>query len=194
MYLLVGMVTWRFFANGSMYTMGSIVGKSSLVTKIYLPREILTLSIALSNTISSTIEFLVLIPLLLLFGKGLPVTILLFPVLHVIYFLIVYGLGLLLSSLYVYFRDMSQIWEVAIQAGFFLCPIVYPLSVIPEQYQYIYSLNPMTVLIGMYRDIFIYGTIPGIYDFALVILFGVALIAIGSFTFSRLARRFAEVV
>lgn len=193
-YLLVGIVTWRFFQNGVSYTMGSIVGKPSLVTKIALPREILTLSIALSNMISSLIEFAVLIVLLLVLGNKLYITVLLFPVLHVIYFLIVYGLGLLLSSLYVYYRDMSQIWEVAAQAGFFLSPVVYPLSIIPAEYQSIYLLNPMTALIGMYRDIFIYGTIPGLYDFALVIAFGVVLIVIGSYTFGRLSRRFAEVV
>lgn len=193
-YLLVGMVTWRFFQNGVSYTMGSIVGKPSLVTKIFLPREILTLSLALSNMISSLIEFGVLLLLLLVLGNKLYITFILFPVLHLLYFLIIYGFGLLLSSLYVYYRDMGQIWEVAVQAGFFLSPIVYPLSIIPEQYQSIYLLNPMTVLIGMYRDIFIYGTIPGVSDFALVIIFGVAMIAIGSYTFSRLSRRFAEVV
>lgn len=193
-YLLVGMVTWRFFQNGVSYTMGSIVGKPSLVTKIALPREILTLSIAVSNTVSSLIEFAVLVVLLLVFGNKLYLTVLLFPLLHILYFLVIYGFGLLLSSLYVYYRDMGQIWEVAVQAGFFLSPIVYPLSIIPEQYQSIYLLNPMTVLIGMYRDIFIYGTVPGLYDIALVIVFGVAMIAIGSYTFNKLSRRFAEVV
>lgn len=193
-YLLVGMVTWRFLQNGVSYTMASIVGRPNLVTKIYLPREILPFSIAVSNMISSLIEFSVLLVLLLAIGNGLHLTFLLFPLLHLLYFMIIYGLGLLLSSLYVYYRDMGQIWEVAVQAGFFLSPIVYPLSIIPAQYQPIYLLNPMTALIGMYRDIFINGTVPGLHDFALVTAFGVILIAIGSYTFSRLSRRFAEVV
>jgi len=193
-YLLVGMVTWRFFQNGVSYTMGSIVGKRDIVAKVALPREVLTLSTALSNMISSLIEFSMLIVLLLLLGSRLHITILLFPVLHALYFLIVCGLGLLLSSLYAYFRDLRQIWEVASQAGFFLSPIVYPLSIIPAQYQSIYLLNPMTVLIGMYRDVFIYGTVPSLHDFALVAGFGIVMIIAGGFTFSRLSQRFPEVV
>jgi lipopolysaccharide transport system permease protein len=193
-YLLVGMVTWRFFSNGTSYAMGSIVGKSSLVTKIFIPRELLTLSIAISNMISSLIEFTVLIALLLLLGTPAHPTILLFPVLQIMFFLIVYGFGLVLSSLYVYFRDMAQIWEVVIQAGFFLSPIVYKLSLIPDEYRSLFLLNPLTVLIGMYRDIFIYGTIPGLWDFAFIAVFGIVMVAIGSLVFKPLSRRFAEVV
>lgn len=193
-YLIVGMVAWRFFANGTIYSMSSIVGKPSLVTKIYIPREILVLSLAISNMISSLLEFMVLIPIVFIIGQGLFVTVLLFPVVHLLFFLIIYGTGLFLSSLYVYYRDLNQIWEVVIQAGFFLCPIVYQVSFIPEKYQLIYSLNPVTRLIGMYRDILINGALPGLDDFAVVAFFGLVLVVAGSITFSRLSRRFAEVV
>lgn len=193
-YLLVGMVAWRFFANGTAYTMSSIVGKPSLVTKIFIPREILVLSVAISNMISSTLEFAVLIPVVIILGKGLYLTILLFPVIHLLYFLIVFGMGLFLSSLYVYYRDLNQIWEVVVQAGFFLCPIVYMVSFIPERFQPIYLLNPVTRLIEMYRDILMNGTLPGLDDFLVVAFFGVVLVVAGSITFARLSRRFAEVV
>lgn len=194
LYLLTGMIAWRFFANGTSTAMGSIVSKPSLVTKIYIPREILTLSSALSTTISSLLEFVVLLPILLVFGNGLPATILLFPVVHLLYFLIIYGTGLLLSSLYVYYRDLNQIWEVVVQAGFFLCPIVYPMSFIPEKYQVLYMLNPVSRLIDMYRDIFIYGILPGLDHFIIVGATGITLVVAGSLIFGRLSRRFAEVI
>ena len=79
LYLLIGLTSWRFFALGTSMAMSSIVGRSSLVTKIYLPREILTLSVVISALISSILEFLVLIPLLIIFGVGLSATILFFP-------------------------------------------------------------------------------------------------------------------
>jgi lipopolysaccharide transport system permease protein len=144
--------------------------------------------------ISSALEFLVLLPLLLLTGVGLYPTILLFPLIHVMFFLAVYGLGLILASFYVYYRDLNQIWEVAIQAGFFVCPIVYAISFIPDKYQFIYSLNPIVRLMDMYRDIFLYGILPVPGDYIVALLWGALLIIIGSITFSRLSRRFAEAV
>jgi lipopolysaccharide transport system permease protein len=130
LYLLIGITAWRFFAMGTSVAMSSIVGKASLVTKIFIPREILTLSTVLSALVSSLLEFLVLIPLLVIFGVIPSLTIILFPLLHILYFPIIYGISLALASLYVYYRDMNQIWDVLIQVGFFISPI--GLSTFPD--------------------------------------------------------------
>lgn len=192
LYLLIGITGWRFFANGTSTAMVSITGKSSLVTKIYIPREILTLSVVISAFISSFLEFLVLIPLLLIFGATFSLKILLFPFLQIIYFMIIYGLALMLASLYVYHRDLGHIWEVILQIGFFLSPIVYPVSLIPETYKFYYMLNPITRLIEMYRDVLLFDSIPGFIDFGLTIVSGIILFVFGSWLFKRLSRRFAE--
>lgn len=194
LYLLIGIITWRFLANGTMTAMGSIVGRSGLVTKIYLPRQILVLSTTLSAFISSILEFFVLIPLLFILGAGVSATFLLFPIVHMVYLLVVYGVSLILSSLYVYYRDLNQIWDVFLQAGFFLSPIVYPISIIPEQYLDLYMLNPMTILMEVYRDILLYGTIPSIISLIILIGVGFLLVIVGSAIFGRLERRFAEVI
>jgi lipopolysaccharide transport system permease protein len=193
-YLLIGILSWRFFSMVTTSSLEAIVAKQSLVKKIYIPREILTLSMVISGLISSFLEFLVLIPLLVILGVGICTTILLFPVIQLLFFLIVYGLSLILSSLYVYFRDLNQIWGVAIQLGFFLCPIVYPLSLVPERFQAYYLLNPVTRVMVMYRDIFISGTIPGLSDFLVVLAFAAILLIAGNLVFSKLSRRFAEEV
>lgn len=192
LYLLTGILTWRFFANGTTAAMFSIVGKPSLVTKIFIPREILTLSTALSCFISSILEFLVLIPLLIILGAGISATILFVPLLHLMYFLLVYGVSLILASLYVYYRDLNQIWDIVLQVGFFLSPIVYPLSYIPAKYEFFYMLNPITRLITMYRDVLLDGTIPKISDFGIVIASGLILFVIGTLLFKKQSRRFAE--
>jgi lipopolysaccharide transport system permease protein len=192
LYLLIGIISWRFMANATTSSITSIVGKPSLVTKIYIPRQILVLSTVLSSFISSLLEFLVLIPLLLLLGAGLSPHILLFPVVHLMYFFIVYGISLVLSALYVYYRDLNQIWEVLIQIGFFLSPIVYPLSTVPQNYLGYYMLNPITLLIQMYRDSLLYHQLPSISDIVFIIAFGTLMIIIGSAIFKRLERRFAE--
>jgi lipopolysaccharide transport system permease protein len=192
LYLLIGIISWRFIANGTMSAMSAIVGKSSLVTKIFIPRKVLVLSTVLSAFISSLLEFLVLAPLLVVLGAGLSPYILLFPFIHIIYFFIVYGISLILASLYVYYRDLTQIWDVLMQIGFFLSPIVYPLSTVPTEYMSYYMLNPMTVMIQMYRDVLLYHQMPSPWDVAFTLLAGIGITLIGSAIFQRLERRFAE--
>lgn len=191
-YLLIGMTTWRFFANGTTTAMLSIVGKANLVTKIYIPREILTLSIVLSTLVSSILEFIVLIALLIIFGIVMSSKILILPLLYVLYLPIVYGVSLILASLYVYFRDLNHIWEVLMQIGFFLSPVIYPMSTIPEAYKFYYMLNPIARMIEMYRDILLYDTMPKVTDFGVVLIFGIFLLVFGSLLFRKLSRRFAE--
>lgn len=194
LYILVGIIAWRFLANGTSLSMGSIVGRPSLVTKIYIPRHILVLASTLSCFISSILEFFVLIPILFIFGANITPYILFLPIAHVIFFFIVYGLSLMLAALYVYYRDLSQIWEVIIQLGFFLSPICYPISIIPQQYLPLYILNPVTVLIETYRNFLVYGLPPGLYSMIYIIIAASALMIIGRAVFNRLERRFAEVI
>lgn len=191
-YLLVGLMTWRFFLVGTTSSVYSVVGKASLVTKVYIPRQILVLSNMLGNLISSLLEFLITIPVLYFAAGSLPSTIWLFPLLFLIYFWFVYGVSLFLASLYVFFRDINQIWEVLGTMLFFLCPIFYPLSSITEQMQRYYLLNPITQFIIVYRDIMVYGQLPSTYSLTIVVVATVISLVIGTLVFNKLQRRFAE--
>jgi lipopolysaccharide transport system permease protein len=190
--LLVGIMAWRFFANGTSASLGAIVGKASLVTRVYIPRQILVLSNVLANIISSLLEFIVLLPIIFVLLGHLPVTVLLFPLIHLIYFWFIFGAGLLLSSLFVYFRDLNQIWEILVNVLFFCSPIIYPLSIIPDYLMTYYRLNPVTQFIIMYRDVMVAGALPSLFSTAVVIGFGIAAYVVGSLVFSKLQRRFAE--
>ncbi len=190
-YLLVGLMTWRFFAVGTTSAVYAVAGKASLVTKVYVPRQILVLSNTISNLISALIEFIIIIPVLYFISGDLPLTILLFPLIFLIYFWFVYGIALFLSSLYIFFRDLNQIWEVLVNILFFLSPIFYPMSAIKGTMP-IYLLNPVTEFIIIYRDLMIYGKIPTLYSLSIVCIASIASVLIGSLVFNRLQRRFAE--
>ncbi len=190
--LLVGIMAWRFFAIGTSSSLSAIVGKPSLVTKVYIPRQILVLSNILANLISSLLEFLILLPIIFILLGHLPVTVLLFPVVHFLYFCFIFGAGLLLSALFVYFRDLNQIWEVLVNVLFFCSPIIYPLSIVPAYLMPYYRLNPITQFITIYRDIMVAGNLPSLASIIGVIFVGIAAYLVGSFAFSRLQRRFAE--
>ena len=190
--LLVGIMAWRFFFIGTTSSLGVIVSKASLVTKVYMPRQILVLSNTLANLISSLLEFIILLPIIFFILGYLPVTIFLFPFVHFIYFLFIFGVGLILSGFYVYFRDLNQIWEVLTNILFFCSPIVYPLVIVPAYLMPYYLFNPVTQFIEIYRGLMITGSLPSLYSIAGVIAISIAAYLLGNLVFNKLQRRFAE--
>lgn len=192
--LLVGIMIWRFFANGTMSCLVSVVSKPNLVTRVYIPRQILVLSTTLSSLFTSFLEILILLPIIFVLTGRVPWTASLFPFAFLLYFWIVYGVGLILAALYVYFRDLSQIWDVLINALFFCSPIVYPISAVPYQLVPYYMLNPLTRIIFVYRDLLVAGNLPSLNTFLLLIGFGAGFFLIGNFAFQKLQRRFAEAI
>jgi len=191
-YLLVGIITWRFFANGTNSALLSIVGKQNLVTNVYIPRWIITCSSVASSFISSVLEFMVLLPLALILGSQISLGILLFPIVHLLYAVMVCGVGFALAALFVRYRDLLHIWELCLTALFFLCPIIYPLSLVSENRMDIYMLNPITRVIIIYRDLFMDGEFPAAGDFIFVVLSAIIVFIIGYLIFWRLEPRFAE--
>jgi len=191
-FLLVGIITFRVWANGTSSALSSIFEQSSLVTKIYIPRQIIVFSVVLSGLISSLLEFVVLFAFTLVFGIIPTTSIVLFPVILVIYFLIVYGMSLPLAALFVYYRDLNQIWTVIVQLAFFICPVMYSLAIIPAQYLPYYTLNPVTIVMTSFRDIFLYGTFPDLLSLLILCGLTIGILIIGTLIFSRLERRFAE--
>jgi lipopolysaccharide transport system permease protein len=192
--LIVGMMVWRFFASGTSMSLTSVVSRSSLVTKVYIPRYILVLSNVLANIFTSFLELLILVPIIWAIKGNVPVTILLFPFLFLLYFWIVYGIGLMLAALYVYMRDLSHIWDVIVNILFFCSPIVYTISVVPYQLVPYYLVNPVTNIIIVYRDIMVAGVLPSWSNLMYIIVFGAVFFLIGQFMFNKMQRRFAEVI
>jgi lipopolysaccharide transport system permease protein len=191
-YLLIGILCWRIFSSGTMASVRGIYGQPGLVKKIYIPRQILLFSVVISSFISSMLEFLILFGFLIVFAVPLSFNILLFPVITVIYFGIVYGVGLALGALFVFYRDLEQIWAVVMQIGFFLVPIFYNVSALPPQYQAIYLLNPVSSIMVMYRDILMYALFPPLPLLGYSIFAAILIFLAGIWIFRRFEPRFAE--
>ena len=191
-WVLIGLLIWRFFSTGTSQGLSSILANPSLVSKVYVPRYLIVLSNNLANFFGSSLEFLALLPLLILLGVNLTAYALFLPVLLVLEFLLVFGLSLSLSSLNVKYRDFYQLWDIALQLGFFLSPIVYNGSLIPGRFQQLYSLNPITRLIESARTIFLSDRLPSAFDNGVIFLSVTVLMLIGFVIFRRLERGFAE--
>lgn len=143
-YLLFGIVIWNFFVEMTMQSLTSIVGRGDLIRKISIPRWIIILSSSIAALINLGLN-LIIIAIFMIIGHVTPSADALFlPLLLIEIYVFSFAMSLLLSALYVKYRDVSYIWEVCIQAGFYATPILYPLSRITNiTFQKILLLNPL---------------------------------------------------
>ena len=143
-YLLLGVVIWNFFVEMTAQGLGSIVGRGDLIRKILIPRWIVVLSSSISALINFALNLIVIAVFMAINHVDLMRTILWLPLIFLEVYLFALGLSLFLSAAFVKYRDVSYIWEVALQAGFYLVPILYPLSLITNiTFQKVILLNPM---------------------------------------------------
>jgi lipopolysaccharide transport system permease protein len=191
-WLLLALLVWRFFAVGTSASLYSIVGNPSFVTKVKIPRFLIVLSANVASLFGAVLEFAALFPVLILLGIKITVLALLLPVIIVMEFVLVFGISLGLAALNTKYRDFNQLWEITLQLGFFLSPIVYDAGLIPESYKFVYFLNPITRLIDAIRDIFLFGYAPFLTDYGVVIAACVVFLLIGGGLFHSFERSFAE--
>ncbi len=192
LFLLIGIISWNMLSRGTAMSLNCIVGKPSLVQKVFFPREVLVISSCITALLMTMLEFIVFGIFMLVFNVMPGITVVYFPLVLFVEFLVVLGLSFGLAALNVYYRDIQYIWAVILQAGFFAAPIIYPLSSVPEKYIWLIKLNPMTSIIDMLRGSMIYSTSPALRDGLFVITAALGVLAIGYFIFLRLEPGFAE--
>ncbi|HEY5550181.1 MAG TPA: ABC transporter permease [Candidatus Saccharimonadales bacterium] len=143
-YLLLGIVLWSFFSEITSQGLSSIVGRGSLIRKIRIPRWVIILSSSISAVINLLLNLIVVAVFAVFNQVEFTSSLLWAPLILLEIYIFALGLSLFLSALYVKYRDISFIWEVILQAGFYLTPILYPLSLITHlTLQKIIILNPM---------------------------------------------------
>ena len=203
-FVLMGLLPWQFFANSIMACTSCIVGNGHLINKVYFPREILVISSVTSNLINFLIALLLVIPVLLFFNITLTPWILLLPIVILIQYIFTLGIGFLVATANVFYRDIQMIVDVILLAGFFLTPIFYPLDTLPRSYYFLgvewdiwrlmYYLNPMASIIANYRVITLDSSAPAL-DF-LIRTFATALLCLGLglIIFYQYKSRFSEEV
>ena len=146
-YLLFGIVIWGLFAEVTSQGLASLVARADLLRKISFPRYVVVLSVGVSALISFGLSMVVLVLFLILARVPVRVDILWLPLLFVELVALSLSLAFFLSGLFVHLRDLSYIWEVVLQAGFYAAPIIYPLSMVPTRYARFLLLNPMAQII-----------------------------------------------
>lgn len=194
LFMFAGLLPWIWFSSGLLEATGAISGGGSLVTKAMFPPHILPVVAVLTNLAN----FLFAIPLLFGFmwivGINPGVSILMLPVVIFLELMFLIGLSLGLSALNVHYRDVQHILGNLMTLWFFLCPIIYPITNVPERFRFTLLLNPVALFTEMYHKILIDGGYPEPLKLLFVFAVAGASLVAGSMIFNRYREDFAELV
>ena len=207
-FVLCGLLPWNMFSASIIGSIRSIVDNAPLVRKIYFPREVLPISMILANLVNFGLALIVLFAFIVVSRVPLSPWMLFLPVVVAVQTIFTIGVGLILATANVFYRDTQVIMEVLVMAWFFLTPVFYPIEVLPQSHEFLgmavdvrrwmYIVNPMASLIAAYRVI-LYGTgfggAPPAFDFFLrTTITALIVLVIGAAVFYRYSRVFGEEV
>jgi ABC-2 type transport system permease protein len=201
LFLLCGLLPWNFLSNSINGSMGALLNNSNLIKKVYFPREVLVGAIIGASGVGFLIEMAVLTVALVVVGNFVLPWLIPALALAAIQTMFVTGIGLMLSVVNVYFRDLQHLVGIVLQFWFYSTPIVYPLEVVPRQAELLgvdvpvrmlYELNPMVRFVEAYRDCLYHLRFPPLADTLYLLVVSVAVLAFGLFVFYRLEPKLAE--
>lgn len=159
-HLCAGLLTWGLFAEISNRSVGMFLGNANLLKKLNFPRLCLPITVVLSSLLNFVIVFGLFTIFLLATGNFPGFAYLALVPLLVLLVVFATGMGMILGVLNVFFRDVGQLFSIVIMFWFWLTPIIYPLSILPERVQPLMTLNPMAALIGQFQSILVLGAWP----------------------------------
>jgi lipopolysaccharide transport system permease protein len=188
------LLPWSLFAGAVNRSSLSIVGQASIISKVYFPRLIVPLSATISGLVDFAVAFILLIGMMIWYGILPNWGILALPLFLLFALTTALAVGLWLSALNVKYRDVAHAIPFLIQIWLFASPIAYPVSLVPEKWRLLYSLNPLVGVIEGFRWALLGKQSP---DFVLIAVSASAVIALlftGLIYFKRMERTFADVV
>jgi lipopolysaccharide transport system permease protein len=188
-----GLLLWLFFSSTIGGTSNSLVGSANLITKIYFPRLIIPTAATAARLVDLVIGFIILIGLMIYYHSPIHRTIVMLPVIIAMISLLALAIGMWTSALNVKYRDVGVVMPVLIQLWMFASPIVYPSTLVPAKYRWLYNLNPLAAILEGFRAC-LFGRQfdwPALSLTAAVIL---ALLAYSAYEFRRMEKSFADMV
>ena len=191
-FLLLGIVLWNFFSEGSSNGLGSLLARGGIVTKVAMPRHVVVLAAILNALLTFAITLVILALLLWVTGTHLAAPAAAFPILLVDLILITCGIALFLAPLHVRYHDVGYLWGIAVQVGFWLTPIIYQEVMIPAHWRWLMTYNPLARIILYSRQALIYGVWPDLVGVLKTSLVAVLVLVAGWAMFQRQQARLVE--
>ena len=193
-FLYAGLLPWTFFSLSLTSAMGVFIENSSLIKKIYFPREVLVLSTILAKTFDFFLSLILFFVLMIYFRLPLTFSIFFFIPIFLIQFLFTYSLALILSALNLFYRDIQYLFNLVLSLWFYATPVIYATEFFPEKYQFVFKLNPIAIVINGYRKVLLGGNLPNFFSLGLLSIISLIFFLMVKKLFKKLEKGFADVV
>jgi lipopolysaccharide transport system permease protein len=193
LFVLAALLPWTLFAEGITRSASGMIANANIMTKVYFPRLVMPLSGVLSPLVDCAFSFIILLVFMAYFGYVPTLNVIFLPLFILLALATSLGLGLWLSALNVKYRDFQYTIPFMIQLGMFASPVVYPASLVPESYRFLYGLNPMAGVIEGFRWALLGTEMPGAMILVSVGMVFLLLVS-GAFYFRRMEQYYADVV
>lgn len=190
LYLITGQIVFGFFSESTTVAMSAVLSNAGLLKKVYLPKFVFPLASVISSFVNMLFSLVAIFIVMIATDVSLQPTLLLLPLGLAILFVFSLGIGLALSSLSVYFRDMFHLYGVLTTAWSFATPIFYPVNIIPEDLRYILYYNPLYYILDFFRKIILYDTVPDCSDIMLCSAISCISLVAGISIFRKLQNKF----
>jgi len=190
-YVLSGLIAWNFFAQGTNAAMSGIVWGGNLIQRIYVPRTSFAIAAVLTALVNLILSIVPLIVVMLFLHSPITPVIAFLPVPMLFLAMFALGVGLILSTLAVYFPDVSEMYQIILVAWMYLSPVIYPESIIPAKFITAFHLNPMYQLIRLFRLSIYDGRLPTIEEILPSAVISIVVLIIGWIFFTSKSDEFA---
>ena len=189
-YYLSGSLIFAFNSESTTTALNSIISNASLIKKVYIPKYLFPLSNVLSGLVNLGFSLIAMFIVMLITDAPFHATLLLLPIPIFYTFLFSVGLGILLSAVTVFFRDIAHFYSVFILAWTYFTPIFYPVEILPDAVMKLMQINPMYLLVSYKRSIVLYGVFPSLKENLLCLCLGLLMLALGLFVFYKKQDKF----
>jgi ABC-type polysaccharide/polyol phosphate export permease len=192
LFAFCGLLAWNFSASAFRFAMISLTTNTSLVTKVYFPREIFPLSAVLVSLVDFAVGSLAVIALMVYYRVTPTWTLVALPVIVLVHVMFTASLCLLLAMANLFYRDVKYIFEVLVTVWMFATAVLYPVASLSNRFGLLLQLNPMTPIIEGYRSVLMRGSLPDPLSFGVAATMSVVLLVTCWVVFHRAEFQFAE--
>lgn len=182
---LSALLPWFFFINSICESTNSMRSNTDVLRQFILPREVIPISIVLTDFAVFLLGFVVILPIFIIFNTGILKYLLLLPLLTILHFFFTLGISILFSVVNVFLRDLSQLLNIGVMFLFWMTPIFYPLHNVPQGYRWLIMVNPGTCYIVLYRSLLYHASSGDVHMWLLAVAFALVSITGGYLLFIR---------
>ncbi len=189
-YVLSGYLVWTFFSQSTVSASSSILDSSGLSRKVYLPPALFPLACVVSGMVNLALSLVPMLLVMIVAGGVFSWALVTLPISAVVLAIFCYGVGLILSSSAVFFRDAVYTYQVLLIAWMYLTPLFYPEQIIPERFRIFLLINPVYHMVELFRAPIYSGTLPDPTNVFAALAFALGTFALGWWFFESTRRRF----